>query len=138
MIVKFPRKRSKPRQLRHEVETLRAERDAERAARRALIVDLRETAARLDRAERRISQLNELRQRAQQDQGAEVARLEERLERTVRGCARYRRELDDRERVIGRLTVQLMGAMGYSREELALLGVVPATAGREPGVEVAS
>ncbi|MFC5144238.1 hypothetical protein [Streptomyces aureoversilis] len=124
--------------LREELDQLKAEREADRQARRRLVVDLREAHESLTKITAHDGRLSALLQTTQRDQGAEVARLEGRLERTVRGCARYRSELEDRDRVIGRLTVQLMGAMGYSPEELRLLGLVPDRADSEPGLEAAS
>ncbi|MFE5871597.1 hypothetical protein ACFQ6V_23530 [Streptomyces roseifaciens] len=121
-----------------ELARLEAERDEERRARRRLVADLREAHESLQQITDHDGRLTALLQTTQRDQGAEVARLESRLESAVRGCARYRSELEDRDRVIGRLTVQLMGAMGYSPEELRALGLVPDRASGEPGLEVAS
>ncbi|MEU1373037.1 hypothetical protein ABZ442_05150 [Streptomyces triculaminicus] len=124
--------------LREELAQLEAERDEERQARRRLVADLREAHDSLQQITDHDGRLTALLQTTQRDQGAEVVRLEGRLERLVRGCVRYRNQLDDRDRVIARLTVQLMGAMGYSRDELAVLGLVEPSGGSEPGLEVVS
>ncbi|MCF3101483.1 hypothetical protein IPZ58_07805 [Streptomyces roseoverticillatus] len=121
-----------------ELARLEVERDEGRRVRRELVTDLREAHESLKQITDHDGRLTALLQTTQRDQGAEVARLEGRLERAVRGCARYRGELDDRDRVIDQLTVQLMGAMGYSRDELVALGIVDAAQGSEPGLEVAS
>lgn len=70
--------------------------------------------------------------RTQQLDG-EFEEMADRLERLLRGCVRYRRDLAEQHRVIRRLTDQLFDSMGYDDAGLKRLEVaVPV--GREPGL----
>ncbi|MEV4438211.1 hypothetical protein AB0K09_04200 [Streptomyces sp. NPDC049577] len=79
--------------LRRNLARLEAELKAERGARRILRRELDEAQEKITQLDGRTRRLDGLLRSAQQDQAAEVVRLGRRLERAVRGCARYRGEL---------------------------------------------
>ncbi|MGK5731395.1 hypothetical protein [Streptomyces sp. URMC 124] len=80
--------------LREELARLEAERDEGRQARRQLVTDLREAHESLKQITDHDGRLTALLQTTQRDQGAEVARLNRRLERALGACARYRAEAE--------------------------------------------